>query len=1662
MGTVSATTAITAHETANGFANAALTMTAGGATNAADIRSSSASSGYSGASASANVFFTSTSGSYGFAIEGINASSFTSLTVQFGYRKESATVLPTLALDYWNGSSYVNVPFTFSQAANAAIAWYLSPSISLPVAAQINGLRLRWTKSGTTSVRIDDVVLQGTSASPTISVGAASLPKFYANQSNSSQGQSFTVGGSNLGSNNLTVGPLAGYEFSTSSTFASASSSLSFTPVSGSVSTQTVHARLLASNVVGSYNGNIPVDAAGSGATTQNIAVTGQVYAAGSPFTAGNILTLRVGESSGSALSSTSAPIFMDEYTTTGTFVQSVAMPFSLNALGTNNRRFTMSGSSTSEGYLNLSPDGQFLTFGGYDAAPGIASITSTPSATTNRIVARVMHDASINTTTRIADGYDANNIRSAATVTGDAFWTGGPGGASGGTRYVPLGNGLTATTQISSTITNTRGTAIYNSQLYVSAQSGSNIGISTVGSGLPTNSGNTTTMLTGTTTNVELKNPHGFAFVDQDGNGTPDVMYVADADATNGGLMKFSNTGGTWTARGRLSNPSGRAVYGLTAKVEGSDRRLFLNLGGSTTIATEIYSFLDNSAVTSNIASNGSDIITACGTAIITAPANVGFKGVSFAPVFVPTPTVDHTFTTPSLSVSQGSTLAGLYRVQCDITDGNALLTGITVQTTGSYISSDINNFKLIISTDATLDGTDPVLATINTSSGPGQNLAFTGLGQNLPAGTTRYLFIAASISGCANVGNTIGIASTPLTSITYGSALTIKNGTPAAGNNLSIVLGTLDNVSGLSATSGTPVVPVSWTNPTCVTEVIVVAHTSSIGGTPTGTYTGNTNFALAPAFPGGGKVVYNGLSSPQNITGLTIGQSYFFKVFVRFGANYSSGVEVSATPQLVNIYSRGSGVSHTDAIWSLSPNGTAQTLAAVGGMAADRGLVIQTGHTVQLSTSGGTVIARELVVQSGGTFTATGTTESDNKFLILRGDVTNNGTIGTGTTYSPICFVIDGNSTTISGTGVTHVGRIRKGSATIPTSNLIINSNVNVNFSSDGAIYNNTDNTTFNVTVNAGRVLSLLGVNGGLSVSGTDGLASNPRNGTITINGTVNVGGATHVRSNNIATNAGIVINNGGVLNTRDLLVNTSTGNGFGFTLNGNGTVNVTGLMNNIAGTFTPTVSATSNINISGRLLVTAGTVNPGGRMTIVSTSAGTGMIDGSGAGNVAGSIVVQRFISTPTSSSYRYISNPTTANLTVNQHLGDDFNVWGTPSNYTYSFDPSVPQPSVFPTTWWFNDAQPNYFTGANASATGWSNAINEPMESGKGFACSIPTSTTLDFTGAPANGPISFNVIDADDGFNMIGNPYPSPISLNSFYTSNSSVIANNFAFWNPATQGYAQYSSGGGWINNGTAGSNDKVALGQGFFVWASSNGSVSFTNAMRSSTQAFTFFSEPNKKLRMSVSQNGMNDETLIIENTSASNNLGDEDAKKYLAYMENRVSIATMIENSSLAINGFNNIYSTTEIPLQIISSANGKLQIMASEIEGFSGLNPMIHDAVKNVYYPLIKGMPCELDVQAGNCGSRFSLVFERKQTRTTNSLINKETFVQQPNKLIFNKSVSNVRITDMAGSMVLNQNLLISGETINTENIPSGIYLISYEVAGVTETVKVPVLH
>lgn len=174
LGVPTRTTAIATYATGTApatFQNKGiLTYGTGDLAGAADIRATSFSTGYTGASGAGNVFFTGSSaaGDRGFSIESINASSFNTLQLSYAYRKNSVTAFAGLSVDYWSGASWVTVANAsddlFSELATASFGWYPAKTLSLPAGAQIDGLKIRFVKSGTIELRIDDIKLTGSPA----------------------------------------------------------------------------------------------------------------------------------------------------------------------------------------------------------------------------------------------------------------------------------------------------------------------------------------------------------------------------------------------------------------------------------------------------------------------------------------------------------------------------------------------------------------------------------------------------------------------------------------------------------------------------------------------------------------------------------------------------------------------------------------------------------------------------------------------------------------------------------------------------------------------------------------------------------------------------------------------------------------------------------------------------------------------------------------------------------------------------------------------------------------------------------------------------------------------------------------------------------------------------------------------------------------------------------------------------------------------------------------------------------------------------------------------------------------------------------------------------------------------------------------------------------
>jgi hypothetical protein len=414
----------------------------------------------------------------------------------------------------------------------------------------------------------------------------------------------------------------------------------------------------------------------------------------------------------------------------------------------------------------------------------------------------------------------------------------------------------------------------------------------------------------------------------------------------------------------------------------------------------------------------------------------------------------------------------------------------------------------------------------------------------------------------------------------------------------NLTVFLNTPD-ASTLSALRQNGGAIVNWTNPSgtvCWDQILVVAQpTNAFTALPTGdgtAYTANSTFGSGTAFGTGGSVVFKGTGAAVTISGFTNATTYYVKVFVRKGMQWSEGIEVSVVPSpdiTGDFRSRVATGNWSDfASWERF-NGTSWVNATSGQFPDNTTttVTVQNGHTITVDGSSDPYDVKNIIVATGGKLYANLT--ASNRYLSVYGDITCNGTIGNGSIFDGLSFNIEGPKVTISGTGTFDASRIRKNFATNATSDVIIAMNVNLrwNSSSGTTIYNNTSSTRFNVIVNENSTLSLILASGGTSgnasidgVSGSTG-STDRRGGTFTINGTMNIPGTLYATTDNDATGGYFckwVIGTTGVINCRQLDCSASGAAGHTIEIKNGGKLNIN---NNNDNTVDPIVNFSTTNN-------------------------------------------------------------------------------------------------------------------------------------------------------------------------------------------------------------------------------------------------------------------------------------------------------------------------------------------------------------------------------------------------------------------------------------------------------------------------------------------------
>ncbi|NMH28840.1 delta-60 repeat domain-containing protein [Flavobacterium silvaticum] len=439
--------------------------------------------------------------------------------------------------------------------------------------------------------------------------------------------------------------------------------------------------------------------------------------------------------------------------------------------------------------------------------------------------------------------------------------------------------------------------------------------------------------------------------------------------------------------------------------------------------------------------------------------------------------------------------------------------------------------------------------------------------------------------------------------------------------------------------------------------------------------------------------------------------------------------------------------------------------------------------------------------------------------------------------------------------------------------------------------------------------------------------------------------------------------------------------------------------------------------------------------------------------------------------------------------------DFTYWASPvENQTlYNLSPNTLADKYYK----FNTAGNNWVTimnGAESMATGQGYIIRAPQS----HSITAPSVYQATFIGRPNNGLLSTTVYKSGtNSWNLLGNPYPSSIDINSFLndSNNSTKLGGTVYIWthntaiNPQTGVYSYVSSdylaynktAGTVTSPGGASFNGKLASGQSFFVEALANNvSVQFKNSMRSSTNNTQFFrtsaqNSPNASYDVEDTT-----KSRVWLNITNANGAFHQIAVGYLAGATNgfdRDYDGKVFSGSSLTLYsvGVNENYviqgralpfkDTDEVELGYTNPSQGTLTISLAQFDGlFTEQDVYIKDATTNMVHNLKNG-DYQFTSAAGSFHKRLKIIFKvpsqqqylGRQANLTASA--RENMVQL--KAEEDALINKVEVYDVTGKLLFVSNEGLNSDSFETTSITRQNQLIlvkAYMVDGKIQTKKI----
>lgn len=474
-------------------------------------------------------------------------------------------------------------------------------------------------------------------------------------------------------------------------------------------------------------------------------------------------------------------------------------------------------------------------------------------------------------------------------------------------------------------------------------------------------------------------------------------------------------------------------------------------------------------------------------------------------------------------------------------------------------------------------------------------------------------------------------------------------------------------------------------------------------------------------------------------------------------------------------------------------------------------------------------------------------------------------------------------------------------------------------------------------------------------------------------------------------IDANASLIVDNN-VLNIKNSITNNGSLNSLTGTISMQGTTSQiipansfeSNRIKNLIINNTSGVILNGTLEISGYILAQKGNLNINDELTLISDAFQTALIDGSGNGEIIGAIKMQRYLDNTLG--YKYFSSPFNSST-----VGDFTSFVDLTATFpqVYSYDENNESTNDEDISGWIP-----YTDAGNGLLTLEGYAFNFGNGGGAALVELNGTVNNGSFTKSLSNNNGKFT-----HGFNLVGNPYPSPINWDASGWTKTNVD-DAIYFFSATDQYTGTYSSYVNGISSSGITSPGIIPSMQGFFVHVNdgndpttvTSGSLGISNAVRINDFFQPFYKKsktPKSLIRIiaNINGNNSNDAMVIYFDSFAKSEFEkDKDALKLMNIDQDVPNLSSLSkENKKLSINALPESAknSTERIPLVVKNDIDGELNIQLKDIENLSSnFNVYLIDDVNHTGQNLSQKPKYKTQIKAGEHNSRFFLIFSESQ--------------------------------------------------------------------------------